>query len=52
MAYKRKTRDVVCRKCGRRNRVPAWARLAALVCARGSRGDPGGICGGPFRAYK
>lgn len=47
----RKTRDVVCRKCNRSNRVPKNARLAGfgnsgVVCAR--RVD-GFICNGEFK---
>ena len=50
MAYVRKTKDVVCRKCGKSNRVPVKGRIADFVCAR--RTPEGYRCFGAFRLAK
>jgi len=54
VAYKRTTKDVVCRKCGHKNRVPIDARLAGgpvtVCCAR--RLDDGFRCCGSYKLDK
>jgi hypothetical protein len=50
MAYQRKTKDVVCRKCGKPNRVPIKSPISGLVCAR--RQKDGFRCFGNFRLDK
>lgn len=50
MAYKRKTKDVECRKCGNKSRVPADHRITGYCCI--TRRPGGHRCLGNFRLAK
>lgn len=49
MAYKRKTKDIQCRKCGRTTRTDVDDRLKNMVCVRFIDGNR---CFGRFRLVK
>jgi len=54
--YVRKTRDVVCQRCGVKTRVPAGGSLKNYVCAAKNKKDRMSgrltICSGQFRLMK
>ena len=50
MSYKRKTKDVVCKKCSRENRIPIQHPLSIVCCGR--RAPDGFRCFGKFRLQK